>query len=222
MRDAPTLTSCLWRRRARCYALRSTASAATAAAPLNLFSLSILQPESRDACGIVAVKSSRTRSDTPISLCQAGPTAASRVGDVNVKQFRSEVLKDIVPLKRLLEDRRITIVGIGMEKFVKKAKEELGIDRVANPRELKSLVDEAFGKNKLGPRVNPEVEEMAELVLDGMKNVREKEKKVKSMVWGTEKVTEDAVMYATRDAYFAFEIGNKCLDLIGRKGSKSG
>ncbi|ONK55560.1 uncharacterized protein A4U43_UnF1630 [Asparagus officinalis] len=67
------------------------------------------------------------------------------------------------------------------------------------------------------PRGDVEVEEMAEMVLDGVKNVREKGKKVKDMDWGREDITEDALMYATRVAYFAFEIGKKCLDLITRK-----
>lgn len=105
-------------------------------------------------------------------------------------------------LQSFLEDRRVTVVGLGIERDARMLREEWGI-RVANPVELRR------------------VEEMASVAMGF--HVAKKPKLV-AETWGkrwpyedTEGYDHELIMYAARDASLIFEVGAHCLKKIGRQ-----
>ncbi|XP_008806815.1 uncharacterized protein LOC103719379 [Phoenix dactylifera] len=118
-------------------------------------------------------------------------------------------------LNDFLGDRNLAVVGIGAKLDAERLAAEWGI-HVAHPVELRTLAARAFGKEQVwkaklvrGRIVikGPGLEELAELVLDGMK-VGKKPERV---------VDNEHIMYATRDAFLCFEIGLKCLKMLGHR-----
>ncbi|OAY75368.1 hypothetical protein ACMD2_01877 [Ananas comosus] len=128
----------------------------------------------------------------------------------------------IAALRELLADRELSVVGIGMKSAAAKLEAEWGL-RVERPIELRTAASRAFGKEAVWiPKhvrgaiaiEGLELEKLATLVLEGTR-VEEKPRGIVDSDYGANNLTDEQIMYAARDAYLHFEIGLKCLRMIG-------
>ncbi|KAH7686451.1 Ribonuclease H-like protein [Dioscorea alata] len=114
-------------------------------------------------------------------------------------------------LRDFLNDRRVTIVGVGFKKAVESFDKDWGI-HLGKTVEARTLMEDAYGMCKMMGRTG--LEEMAEIALNGMR-VRRLPMTTEKKYWFDD-IDEDRVLQATFDAFLCFEIGVKCLQMLGR------
>ncbi|XP_039122776.1 uncharacterized protein LOC120259266 [Dioscorea cayenensis subsp. rotundata] len=114
-------------------------------------------------------------------------------------------------LRDFLAERRVTIVGVGFKKAVESFEKDWDI-HLGKTVEARTLMEDAYGKCKMMGRNG--LEEMAEIALNGMR-VRRLPITTEKKYWYDD-IDEDRVLQATFDAFLCFEIGVKCLQMLGR------
>ncbi|KAJ3701951.1 hypothetical protein LUZ61_005656 [Rhynchospora tenuis] len=138
----------------------------------------------------------------------------------------------IIPLRDLLDNRKVVVVGWGMAEMVKKLDREWGL-KVARPVDVRKVAARIYGKDAVWwPKHEKgkvvigglEFEELAELALDGMQ-LEKKPEKVREANWGDTGIDgyygDDAeedlelIKYATRDAFVTHQIATKCIKKSG-------
>ncbi|KAJ3671181.1 hypothetical protein LUZ60_008607 [Juncus effusus] len=158
-----------------------------------------------------------------ISICIAG----CRVLFFRFESYYNE-MPNIRPLRDLLGDKKVVVVGLGIKEIAKKLDSHWGI-KIARPVDVRKVAANAYGKGAVywpkrgkGTVVIDELslEEMGELVLDGLV-LEKKPSKILENDWGdnystyNDDIEEQRVMYASRDAFLCYEIGAKCIDMAG-------
>ncbi|KAM0932524.1 putative ribonuclease H-like superfamily [Dioscorea sansibarensis] len=114
-------------------------------------------------------------------------------------------------LRDFLADRRVTIVGVGFKKAVESFEKDWGV-HLGKTVEARTLMEDAYGKCQMMGLTG--LEEMAEIALNGMR-VRRLPVDIEKKYWIVD-IDEDRVLQTTFDAFLCFEIGVKCLQMLGR------
>ncbi|KAJ1687840.1 hypothetical protein LUZ63_019230 [Rhynchospora breviuscula] len=146
--------------------------------------------------------------------------------------FGGEDPGNINPLRDLLENRKVVVVGWEMAEMVKKLDREWGL-KVARPVDVRKIAARTYGKDAIwwpkpekGKVVMKDVglEGLAELALDGMQ-LEKKPARVREANWAqngihghynhNEEEGLELIKYATRDAVITHQIATKCIKKSG-------
>ncbi|KAH7686447.1 Ribonuclease H-like protein [Dioscorea alata] len=113
-----------------------------------------------------------------------------------------------IALREFLADRRVTVVGFGMQKAVESLEKDWNIV-LGKPVEVRTLMEAAYEKQEIPRKAT--LEDMAEMALDGMRVKRSFQREKDYSIFDEYQALEN-----TFNAFLCFEIGVKCLRKLGR------
>ena len=148
-----------------------------------------------------------------LQLCVGSHCILYNLDDVNYSRrgFMTNIKHKV--LKGFLYDKYTTVVGVGIKEVAEKLERETGVI-IKNPVELRKLAE--AGKSLKGNNVSgSKLADLAKLVLgEHMQFVKPKKTtwwSDKDDAYGDPLLSKDLIMYATVEAFLAYEIGSKLL-----------